>query len=179
MKKTFLLFTAILLSLFVFAQEKSLYDLKANTIDGEEFNFSELKGQKVLVVNTASKCTLTEQVEELQELYEKYGKGNFTIVGFPSNDFGSQEYDTNEEIKEFMDEHFGVSFHMMERTSVKGDEMNPVYKWLTNKEENGVLDTEVSWNYQKFLIDENGKLVKSVDPQTKPTDETILNWINE
>ena len=179
MKKTFLFVFAILFSVTVFAQEKTIYDFKSKTIEGEEFDFSSLKGKKVMVVNTASKCGLTDQVEELQGLYEKYGKGNFTVVGFPSNDFGSQELESNEEIKEFLETNYGVSFHMMEKTSVAGEDMNPLYKWLTSKEENGVLDAPVSWNYQKFLVDENGNVVESVDPQTKPNDEKIVNWISE
>ena len=157
--------------------QKSFYDFKVKDIDGNDFDLSTLKGKKVLVVNTASKCGNTPQYEQLQALNEKYGDKKFVIVGFPANNFGQQEPGTNAEIEEFCTKNYGVTFPMMSKISVKGSDMNPLYKWLTTKNENGVLDSEVTWNFQKYLIDENGKLVKTVAPKVKPDDEQIVSWI--
>lgn len=157
--------------------QNSFYDFKVKDIDGNDFELSSLKGKKVLVVNTASKCGLTPQYEQLQELYEKYSDKNFTIIGFPANNFMKQEPGTNEEIAEFCQKNYGVTFQMMSKISVKGDDMHPLYKWLTSKSKNGVLDSEVGWNFQKYLIDENGKLVEMVEPKVKPNDDKIVSWI--
>ncbi|MDR0699146.1 MAG: glutathione peroxidase [Tannerella sp.] len=162
---------------FLQAQNKTLYDFTVKTIDGEDFSLSELKGRKVLVVNVASKCGLTPQYKDLQALYEKYKDKNFVIVGFPANNFGRQEPGTNEEIKEFCTLNYGVTFPMMQKISVKGDDIAPLYKWLTQKSENGKEDAEVTWNFQKFLIDENGNWVKSIPPKTVPLSEDIVSWI--
>ena len=159
------------------AQQKSLYDFKVEDVDGNEFDFSKLKGKKVLIVNVASKCGLTPQYEQLQELYDEYKDTNFEIVAFPANNFASQEPGTNHEIKEFCSINFNITFPIMGKISVKGNDINPLYKWLTNKNENGVLDTEVSWNFQKFLINEKGELVKSISPKTNPKDSEIIEWI--
>ena len=158
--------------------QKSFFDFKVEAIDGTEFDLSQLKGKKVLVVNTASKCGFTPQYEGLEKLYEKYGGDNFVIVGFPANNFLNQEPGTNEEIATFCEKNYGVSFPMMAKVSVKGDDMCEVYRWLTDKSQNGVLDSKVSWNFQKYLIDENGKLVATYPPKTKPDDEKILDWIS-
>ena len=157
--------------------QKTLHDFTVKTLEGEDFNLSELKGKKVLVVNTASKCGLTPQYKKLQELYEKYGGENFTIIGFPANNFANQEPGTNDEIKEFCTINYGVTFPMMEKISVKGDDIHPLYKWLTNRSENGVVDAPVSWNFQKFLIDENGKLMDYVPPKNSPDSKKIIEWI--
>lgn len=157
--------------------QKSFYDFKVESIDGSEFDLSQLKGKKVLVVNTASKCGFTPQYEGLEKLYEQYGKSNFVIIGFPANNFMKQEPGTNEEIAEFCEKNYGVSFPMMAKISVKGNDMHELYRWLTEKAENGVLDSEVSWNFQKYLIDENGHLVTTYPPKTKPDDEKIVDWI--
>ncbi len=167
----------IALSLSTNAQNKNFHDFTVKTIDGNDFNLSELKGKKVLVVNTASKCGLTPQYKKLQELYEKYGGDDFTIIGFPANNFLSQEPGTNEEIKEFCQVNYGVTFPMMAKISVKGKDMNPLYQWLTQKSENGKVDAEVSWNFQKFMIDEEGNLIDFASPKTKPFDEKIVSWI--
>ena len=159
--------------------QQSFYDFKVKDIDGKDYNLSSLKGKKVLVVNTASKCGLTPQYEQLQEVYEKYGDKDFTIIGFPANNFAQQEPGTNKEIEEFCTKNYGVTFQMMDKISVKGDDMNPLYQWLTQKSKNGVLDSEVSWNFQKYLIDEKGNLVKMVEPKVKPNDEQILSWITK
>ena len=176
MKKIALIFSMVLLAGGVFAQ-KSFYDFKVKDIEGNDFDLSTLKGKKVLVVNTASKCGNTPQYEQLQKLYEEYGNKGFTIIGFPANNFGKQEPGTNAEIEEFCTKNYGVTFPMMSKISVKGDDMDPLYKWLTSKSLNGVLDSEVGWNFQKYLIDENGKLVKMVAPKVKPEDDQILSWI--
>ena len=158
---------------------KTLYDFKVKNIDGEDFDLSSLKGKKVLVVNTASKCGLTPQYEQLQELFEKHGGENFTIIGFPANNFMKQEPGSNKEIADFCQKNYGVTFQMMEKISVKGKDIHPLYKWLTSKEENGIDDYSVKWNFHKFLVDENGNLVKDIDPRTSPLDDEILNWIAE
>jgi glutathione peroxidase len=177
MNKLFFFLLSILLTCSAFAQDKTLYDFTVKTIDGDEFSLSNLEGKKVLVVNVASKCGLTPQYAALQELYEKYKGSNLVIIGFPANNFGAQEPGSNEEIKEFCTAKYGVTFLMMEKISVKGDDIHPLYRWLTNKEENGVADAEVTWNFQKFLIDEQGHWVKSVAPKTAPQSEEIISWI--
>jgi len=176
MKKLTLIFSLILVSTIVFSQQ-SIYDFKVKDIDGKDFDLSSLKGKKVLVVNTASKCGNTPQYEVLEKLYKEYGNKNFTIIGFPANNFGSQEPGTNQEIAEFCTKNYGVTFKMMSKISVKGPDMDPLYQWLTSKSKNGVMDSEVKWNFQKYLIDENGKLVGMVDPKVKPDDDKILSWI--
>jgi glutathione peroxidase len=157
--------------------QKSFYDFKVENIDGNKFDLASLKGKKVLVVNTASKCGNTPQYEDLQKLYEKYGGDKFVIIGFPANNFMKQEPGTNDEIKEFCQVNYGVTFPMMAKISVKGDDIHPLYQWLTTKELNGVLETSVKWNFQKFMIDENGKLIGVVDPKEKPFSEIIINWL--
>lgn len=161
------------------AQTKSFYDLSAVSIGGDTIDFSLFKGQKILLVNTASKCGFTGQYKDLQEMYEKYGGTNFTIIGFPSNDFLRQEPGTDNEIKEFCEVNYGVTFQMMSKISVKGKDIHPVYIWLTTKEENGVMDSKVKWNFQKYMIDENGKLVDYANPKDSPNSEKIISWIEE
>ncbi len=157
--------------------QTSFYDLKAKTIDGKEFNFADLKGKKVLVVNTASKCGFTPQYEDLEKLYKKYKDKNFVIIGFPANNFMHQEPGTNTEIKEFCSKNYGVSFQMMEKISVKGDDMNAVYHWLTEKTLNAKMDSSVKWNFQKYMIDEKGNLVDVAFSNEKPMCDKIVNWI--
>jgi glutathione peroxidase len=159
------------------AQNKSFYDFTVTDIDGKEFKLSELKGKKVMVVNTASKCGYTPQYEDLEKLYETYGGEKFTVIGFPANNFMSQEPGTNEEIKQFCSTKYGVSFPMMSKISVKGSDIHPLYSWLTSKDMNGVMDAPVKWNFQKFLIDENGKLVDMAPPSENPMSEKIVTWI--
>ncbi|MDR3266047.1 MAG: glutathione peroxidase [Tannerella sp.] len=177
MKKIVFILWGIAMTGGLFAQEKSFYDFTVKTIDGEDFPLSHLKGKKVMVVNVASKCGLTPQYKQLQELYAKYGKDNFIIIGFPANNFGKQEPGTNEDIKEFCTVNYGVTFPMMGKISVKGDDIHPLYRWLTSKSENGQGDAEVSWNFQKFLIDENGNWVRSIEPRTSPFSEEVILWI--
>jgi glutathione peroxidase len=176
----------LLLSLFLHlgnanlsAQQKTLYDFNANTINGEPFDFSSLKGKKVMIVNTASECAFTPQFRKLQELYEEYGGDDFEIIGFPCNDFGSQDPAENDVIYDFCTKEYGVTFTMMEKISIKGEDEHPLYKWLTNSEENGQLDAKVIWNFQKFLIDGNGKVVDSFAPITSPQNKRIIEWLQE
>ena len=174
------IFFAGLLMMFVvgaMAQNKTLYDFKATTLDGQPFDLSSLKGKKVLVVNTASKCGFTPQYASLQKLYDTYKDRNFVIIGFPANNFASQEPGTNSEIKEFCTKNYGVTFPMMSKISVKGADIDPLYKWLTQKSQNGVTDADVQWNFQKFMIDEQGKLVGFVPPKELPNSPAITNWI--
>lgn len=161
------------------AQTQTLYDFKAKTIDGQEFDFSSLKGKKVMIVNTASKCGYTPQYEQLQALYESMNGENFEIIGFPANNFMGQEPGSNDEIAEFCKKNYGVTFTMMEKISVKGSDQHPIYAWLTQKEQNGVEDAKVKWNFQKFLIDENGKYVKTIAPGTSPKGDEVLSWIKK
>jgi glutathione peroxidase len=176
MKKLFLLSLALTL-VFTVSAQKNLYSFKSQTIDGKEFNLSQLKGKKVMVVNVASKCGLTPQYKELQELYTTYGGPRFEIIAFPANNFLNQEPGTAEEIQEFCSKNYGVTFPIMQKISVKGDDQSPIYQWLTQKSENGVTDSEVSWNFQKFLIDEQGNLVKSISPRTSPMSDEVIQWI--
>lgn len=178
MKKVIVIAGLVLLVSAGFAQ-KSFYDFKVKDIEGNDFSLSSLKGKKVLVVNTASKCGLTPQYEQLQELYEQYGGDEFTIIGFPANNFMQQEPGSNEEIAAFCQQNYGVEFPMMERISVKGDDMHPLYQWLTQKSKNGVLDSEVAWNFQKYLIDESGNLVQMIEPKVKPDDPKIVAWVTK
>lgn len=178
MKNLVLIISLIMLVTTGFAK-KSIYDFTVKDIDGNDFSFASLKGKKILIVNTASKCGNTPQYEQLEEIFEKYGKDNFTIVGFPANNFAGQEPGSNEEIAEFCEKNYGVSFPMMSKISVKGDDMHPLYKWLTSKSENGVMDSEVTWNFQKYLIDEKGNLVKTIAPKVKPDDQSVIGWISE
>ena len=156
---------------------QSFYDLKATDINGEEFDFANLKGKKVLIVNTASKCGYTPQYEGLQELFEQYGGDNFVIIGFPANNFMKQEPGSNEDIKSFCTKDYGVSFPMMSKISVKGKEIHPVYEWLTKKKLNGFSNSKVKWNFQKYLIDEKGNLIKVFSTKTKPMSSEIVDLI--
>jgi glutathione peroxidase len=160
------------------AQEnKSIYDFKVADIDGQPFDLSTLKGKKVLVVNVASKCGHTPQYAQLEELYKKYSSNNFVIIGFPANNFMGQEPGTNKEIKEFCTLKYSVTFPMMAKISVKGKDIDPLYGWLTSKAQNGVVDAPVKWNFQKFMINEQGQVVDFAAPGDKPFDEKIISWI--
>jgi glutathione peroxidase len=157
--------------------KKTLYDFKAKTIDGKDFDFSSLKGKKVMIVNTASLCGFTPQYADLEKLYQQYGGEHFTIIGFPANNFGSQEPGSNTEIHQFCTKNYNVTFQMMEKISVKGDDMHPLYQWLTEKSENGMQDAPVQWNFQKFLIDENGNWAGVALSKESPLSERIVAWI--
>lgn len=159
--------------------KETIYQFKVTDLSGNEFDFSSLKGKKILIVNTASKCGLTPQYKDLEAIYEKFKDKNFVIVGFPANNFASQEPGTNEEIGSFCQKNYGVTFPMMGKVSVKGDGMCDVYKFLTQKAKNGLQDSEVEWNFQKYLINEKGELEKVILPQVLPTDASIVDWIKK
>ncbi|UNY97825.1 glutathione peroxidase [Zhouia spongiae] len=160
-------------------QKEDIYQFKVEDLYGDSFDFASLKGKKIMIVNTASECGLTPQYENLQELYDTYKNDNFIIVGFPANNFGGQEPGSDDEIAAFCKKNYGVTFPMMSKISVKGDDMHPVYRFLTQKDKNGLKDSEVQWNFQKYLIDKEGHLVEVIDPKTLPIDEKIVDWIEE
>ncbi|MDQ3049205.1 MAG: glutathione peroxidase [Bacteroidota bacterium] len=172
-----LILAAFILTSLSAKAQTSFYDLKATTIDGKILDFSELKGKKILIVNTASECGYTPQYADLEKLYDTYKDKNLVILGFPANNFGKQEPGTNTEIKEFCSKNYGVSFQMMEKSDVNGDNMSPVYKWLTNKELNGKMDSSVKWNFQKYLIDEKGNLVDVAYSNEKPMGDKIIGFV--
>ncbi len=156
---------------------ENIYQFKVKDIEGKTFDFSKLKGKKVMVVNTASECGLTPQYEQLQKLYTEYKNKNFIIVGFPANNFGAQEPGSNKEIATFCSKNYGVTFPMMEKISVKGEDMAPLYHFLTEKSKNGYQDSQVEWNFQKYLINEKGQLVKVISPKTLPDSKEVIDWI--
>jgi glutathione peroxidase len=176
--KTFLIMALAAIMVSSTEKKESIHQFKVKDIEGKTFDLSSLKGKKVMVVNTASKCGLTPQYEKLEALYDKYKAKNFVIIGFPSNDFMGQEPGSNEEIASFCKKNYGVSFPMMEKITVKGKNMHPIYQFLTQKSKNGLEDNDVQWNFQKYLIDENGFLIKVIAPRTQPDDASIVNWIN-
>lgn len=155
----------------------SIHQFKAKDIDGNEVDFSKFKGKKLLIVNTASECGFTPQYKDLEALYQKYKDKNFLIIAFPCNDFGGQEPGTAEQIKAFCQKNYGVSFLVMEKIKIKGSDAHPIYQWLTQKEKNGVMSSTVMWNFQKYLIDENGYLVNFYYSNTSPLSDKITKWI--
>ena len=158
-------------------QMKSIYSFKVNDIDGNEFDFASLKGKKIIIVNTASKCGYTPQYKDLEALYQQYKDTNLVVIGFPANNFGGQEPGTNGEIHEFCQKNYGVTFPMMGKISVTGKDMAAIYQYLTSKELNGLEDSTVQWNLQKYLINEKGQLEKVLLSKVSPTDPEIVNWI--
>jgi len=157
--------------------KQNIYQFKVEDLSGKTFDFSTLKGKKVMIVNTASKCGLTPQYKDLEAIYKEYKDQGFVIVGFPANNFASQEPGTNEEIASFCQMNYGVTFPMMDKVSVKGGDMCAMYQFLTQKAKNGLQDSDVEWNFQKYLINENGELEKVIAPQTLPTDASVVDWI--
>ena len=155
----------------------TIYDFKVPSLEGSTIDFSKFKGKKVLIVNTASECGYTPQYADLQKLHEAY-KSKLVIVGFPANNFGGQEPGSNTEIKEFCKKNYGVTFLMAEKVSVKGADIHPLFKWLTNKSENGVMDAEIKWNFTKFLLDEKGKLIGVFPSKVNPNSEEITKHLN-
>ena len=155
----------------------SIYQFIVEDVNGEEFDFSCLQGKKIMVVNTASRCGLTYQYKGLQALYDKYKNQNFIIIGFPANNFLFQEPGTNQQISEFCKKNYGVTFPIMSKINVKGKKIHPLYSFLTDKRKNGYIDSKVTWNFQKYLINERGLLEKVISPRTSPEDEKIVNWI--
>jgi len=159
-------------------QSQTIYQFKVTDLYGKEFDFSTLKGKKLLIVNTASECGLTPQYKDLEAIYSKYKDKNFVIIGFPANNFGSQEPGSNVQIAKFCQMNYGVTFPMMSKISVKGKDIHEVYQFLTQKDKNGLQDSQVEWNFQKYLINEEGELIKVLSPRVLPTDSEIVGWIN-
>jgi len=158
-------------------EKQNIYQFKVEDLSGKTFDFATLKGKKILVVNTASKCGLTPQYKDLEKIYKEYKDKGFVIVGFPANNFGHQEPGTNAEIESFCEMNYGVTFPMMSKISVKGSDIHPIYQFLTQKAKNGVQDSDVQWNFQKYLINEKGELAKVISPEVLPTDPSIISWI--
>jgi glutathione peroxidase len=187
--KTFFLALIVAVSL----EGPAIYDFKVPGLDGSPIDFSAYKGKKIMIVNTASKCGNTPQYADLEKLYEKY-KDKLVIVGFPANNFGEQEPGSNTEIQEFCKKNYGVSFPMAEKVSVKGDDIAPIYKWLIEQSKEMAkslpaetskdmvwkryLQNPVDWNFTKFLLDENGKLIAVFHNKVNPMSEEILKYLN-
>ena len=156
---------------------KSIYDFKVPALDGSTIDLAKYKGKKIMIVNTASKCGNTPQYSELEKLYEKY-KDKLVIIGFPANNFGAQEPGTNGEIKEFCTKNYGVTFPMAEKVSVKGDDIHPLFKYLVDEASKLGFEDPIKWNFTKFLVDENGKLVTVFHNKVQPMSEDVLKYLN-
>ena len=161
------------------ADNQTIYQFTVEDINGKPFALADLKGKKVMIVNTASKCGLTPQYKELEALYQQYKDRDFIIIGFPANNFLGQEPGSNEQIASFCSINYGVTFPMMSKISVKGKNMHPLYQFLTQKSKNGVEDSKVKWNFQKYLIGRDGKLEKVIDPKTLPSSDEVKQWIEK
>ena len=168
-------FIALFVSSLITAS--SIYDFKVDGLEGGSIDLSQYKGKKIMIVNTASKCGNTPQYAELEQLYEKY-KDKLVIIGFPANNFGQQEPGSNTEIKEFCTKNYGVTFPMAAKVSVKGDDIAPIFKYLTDEAKKLGFDDPVKWNFTKFLLDENGKLITVIHNKTKPMSEEVLKYLN-
>ena len=153
---------------------ESIYDIEINTLDGNPFDLNSLKGKKILFVNVASKCGFTKQYKDLQALHEQFDD-KVSIIGVPCNQFGGQEPGTSEEIQSFCEKNFGVTFQLLEKVKVKGKEQHPLYQWLTQEAKNGNVDSAVKWNFQKYLIDEEGRLLDVFSSKVNPMDEEITS----
>lgn len=158
---------------------KSVYDFTMKDIDGKDIPLSQYKGKIIVIVNTASKCGLVGQLGEIEAFYQKYKDKGVIVLGFPEGNFLGQEFDDNTEIKAFCTKNYGVTFPMFSKISVKGNDIAPLYKFLTEKSENGVIDAPIKWNYQKFIIDRNGKVVCSISPRTTVNDAEFLQNIDD
>jgi glutathione peroxidase len=173
--KTTLFFITLNLFAMTAISQKSIHDFKFNTLEGVEKSFSEFAGKKILIVNTASKCGYTPQYKELQAVHEKYGD-KVVIIGFPANNFGKQEPGSNEEIAEFCEKNYGVTFLMAEKVSVDGSDIHPIFKWLT-EQENKYFTGSIKWNFEKFLLDGSGKLMARFRSGVNPDDKEILDLL--
>ena len=156
--------------------DKTIFDYKVESLDGKEINFADFKGKKISVVNTASECGFTPQYADLEKLSKDYAD-KLVVIGFPANNFGGQEPGSNQEIGAFCEKNFGVTFPMAAKVSVKGEDTAPIFKFLTEKDLNGVKNTTILWNFTKFLIDEDGNLIDSFISTTKPTSESITKYL--
>lgn len=165
----------LMMVLNFFSPNHSIYDYSFKTIDGKNKSFADFKGKKILIVNTASKCGFTKQYKDLQKLHEMYGK-DLVVIGFPANNFGSQEPGSNKYISTFCEENYGVTFLMAEKVDVKGDNINPLFKYLTTQP-NPDFTGDIKWNFEKFLINEDGKLVHRYRSQVNPMDHIITGQL--
>jgi glutathione peroxidase len=170
-----------MLSIFAmvtFENGESVYEFKLNSITGEEVNMADFEGKVLLIVNTASECGFTRQYEGLQKLHDKYKESDFLVLGFPANNFGGQEPGTNEEIQEFCQVNFGVDFPLFSKISVSGDDKHPFFEYLTSLK-NGDFSGEIGWNFEKFLINRNGILVRRFKSNVEPESEEMTNAIEQ
>ncbi len=166
--------TICILMISVLGNTQSIHSFKVTGIDGKQIDFASFKGKKILIVNTASQCGYTPQYKALEKVYEE-NKGKLVIIGFPCNQFGGQEPGTNAEIISFCEKNYGVTFPLADKIDVKGANTAPIYQWLTQKSKNGLLDANISWNFNKFLLDENGKMIAYFPSNVKPDSEDILS----
>ena len=155
---------------------KSIHAFQVESLEGGTFNLSDFKGKKILIVNTASECGYTPQYKELQQLYDTY-REKLVVIGFPCNDFGQQEPGDSKEIKSFCTKNYGVTFPLAAKTTVKGGSIAPIYAFLTRKINNGVMDAEIKWNFNKFLLDENGILLQKFESSVKPMSQDIVSML--
>lgn len=156
----------------------SIHQFKVKGINQAEIDFATFSGKKILIVNVASECGFTPQYRQLQELYEAF-KDKLVVVGFPCNDFGGQEPGSSSDIHTFCTRNYGVSFPLATKVSILPPNTHPIYKWLTQKEQNGKLNSSVRWNFHKYLLDEQGALVATYPSSTSPIDETIIDWVQK
>ena len=166
----------LLLSNVLIGSAQSIYDSKINTIDGVSIDFNDFKGKYILFVNVASKCGFTKQYAQLEELYQAY-KNDLVVIGLPCNQFGGQEPGDAQEIKSFCTENFGVSFVITEKINTKGTELHPIYAWLTDKKLNGKINSTVKWNFQKYLLNKEGKLIDYFNSTTSPMSSKITKQL--
>ena len=166
----------LLLSNVLIGSAQSIYDSKINTIDGVSIDFNDFKGKYILFVNVASKCGFTKQYAQLEELYQAY-KNDLVVIGLPCNQFGGQEPGDAQEIKSFCTENFGVSFIITEKINTKGSELHPIYAWLTDKKLNGKINSTVKWNFQKYLLNKDGKLIDYFNSTTSPMSSKITKQL--
>jgi len=171
----FFIFFILVLNLNVMSQE-SIHEFNFTSIEGDQVLFSDFKGKKIMIVNTASKCGFTPQYVELQEMHDKY-KDELVIIGFPANNFGAQEPGTNDEIMSFCKKNYGVSFQLSEKVSVKGEDIHPLFSWLNNQE-NPDFKGDINWNFEKYLLDENGILIHRYRSMTKPDSKKVTGYLD-
>lgn len=178
MKTILLLFTSISFLMITNERTGSIYQYELNTIDGENISLSDFEGEVLLIVNTASECGYTPQYEGLQELYETFSDQGFKVLGFPANNFGGQEPGTDEEIAEFCQVNYGVTFPMFSKISVKGDDQHPLFTYLTSAD-NPDFTGDISWNFEKFLVDRNGNVVRRFKSNVEPMSDELTNAVSE
>ena len=171
----FLVFIFTIFNFLTMSSQKSVHEFEIKTIDGSPLALSDFKGKKMLIVNTASECGFTSQYEALQNVHSKYGT-DLVIIGFPANNFGGQEPGSNSDIKTFCSKNYGVSFLMANKVSVKGKDIDPLFKWLNNQENQSFVG-DIMWNFEKYLIDENGQLIKRFRSSTKPDSDKIISLL--